>query len=406
METGAGAACHPGRMRTFDVAERRARLAQRHHLAPAHRAADVLAASDGLVCFHATDPATVYLSARARVERLTVADVDKALYVDRTLVKHLCMRRTLFVFRRELFGVIQAAASERVAGQERRRLAKDVEAAGLVEDGEAWLHEASEATLEALGRMGEATSTGLRTEVALLEGSTVYAPHKSWGGNLPVGPRVLTCLSAAGRILRAANRGGWNVSRPTWARTSDWLGEEPAIPPEREARAELVRRWLYAFGPATEADVKWWLGSTMTAVRTALGDVAAVEVDLHGEPGVALPDDLDPVAAVEPYAALLPGLDPTTMGWYRRDWYLGPHRAAIFDTNGNGGTTAWWDGRIVGGWNQTPSGEVFLQLLEDVPSEARAALEAEATRLTEWLGGVRVAPRFPSPLSGSDQRSR
>ena len=128
-------------------------------------------------------------------------------------------------------------------------------------------------------------------------------------------------------------------------------------------------------------------------------------MDLHGEPGVALPDDLDAVAAVEPYAALLPGLDPTTMGWYRRDWYLGPHRAAIFDTSGNGGMTAWWDGRIVGGWNQTPSGEVFLQLLEDVPSEARAALEAEAARLTEWLDGVRVAPRFPSPLSGSGQRS-
>ena len=174
-------------MRRFDVAERRARLAQRHHLSPAHRAADVLAASDGLVCFHATDPATVYLSARARVDGLTVADVDKALYVDRTLVKHLCMRRTLFVFRRELFGVIQAAASERVAGQERRRLAKDVERAGLVEDGGAWLHAASEATLEALDRMGEATSTELRAEVGLLEGSTVYAPHKSWGGNLPSG---------------------------------------------------------------------------------------------------------------------------------------------------------------------------------------------------------------------------
>jgi hypothetical protein len=392
-------------MRRFDVAERRARLAQRHHLSPDHRAADVLAAGDGLVCFHATDPATVYLSARARVDGLTVAEVDTALYVDRTLVKHLGMRRTLFVFRRELFGVVQAAASERVAGQERRRLAKAVEAAGFVEDGEAWLHEASEATLEALDRMGEATSTELRAAVGLLQGSTVYAPHKSWGGALPVGPRVLTCLSAAGRILRASNRGGWNVSRPTWARTSDWLGEEPTIPPERAARAELVRRWLYAFGPATEADLKWWLGSTMTAVRTALTDVGAVEVDLHGEPGVALPDDLDAAAGVEPYAALLPGLDPTTMGWYRRDWYLGPHRAAVFDANGNGGTTAWWDGRIVGGWNQTPSGEVFLQLLEDVPPEGRSALEAEAARLTEWLAGVRVAARFPSPLSGSADRS-
>jgi hypothetical protein len=235
----------------------------------------------------------------------------------------------------------------------------------------------------------------------LLEGSIVYAPDKSYGGEVPVGPRVLTCLSAAGRIVRASNRGSWNTSRPSWAKTSDWLGEAPAIVPMRDARAELARRWLHAFGPATVADLKWWSGETLSATRTALSDVGAVEVDLHGTSGVALSEDLEPVAGVEPYAALLPGLDPTTMGWFDREWYLGRHRAAIFDTNGNGGMTAWWDGRIVGGWNQTPSGEVFLQLLDDVGSDGRAALDREAARLTAWLDGVRIAPRFPSPLSRS-----
>jgi hypothetical protein len=388
-------------VRRFDIAERRARLSQRHHLSPAHRAADVLGASDGLVCLHATDPATVYLSAWARVDGLTVAEVDKALYSDRSLVKHLCMRRTLFVFRRQLLGIIQAAASQRVADQERRRLAKDVEKAGLVEDGTVWLREASEATLEALHSMGEATSTQLREAVELLQGSILYAPHKSYGGAVPVAPRVLTILSAAGLVLRGSNQGGWTVSRPTWARTSSWLGEQPTLLPEREARVELVRRWLYAFGPATVTDLKWWLGSTLTAVRTALNDVGAVEVDLHGQLGVALPDDLDPVEIVEPYAALLPGLDPTTMGWFERQWYIGPHRAEVFDSSGNAGLTAWWDGRVVGGWNQAEGGEVVLQLLEDVGAEGRAALESEAARLTEWLDGVRVSPRFPSPLSRS-----
>ena len=357
-----------------------------------------------MVCLHATDPATVYLSAWSRVDGLTVADVDRAVYDDRTLMKHLCMRRTLFVFRRELFGTVQAAASERVAEQERRRLAKDVEQGGLAPDGAAWLTAASAATLEALATMGEATSAQLRAAVPELQGSTVYAPHKSYGGEQPVAPRVLTTLSAAGRVVRASNLGRWYVSRPTWARTEDWLGEVPAPVPEREARASLVRRWLFAFGPATATDLKWWLGSTVAAVRTALADVGAVEVALDGgSSGVALADDLDEVGPVAPYAALLPGLDPTTMGWYDRDWYLGPHRAQLFDTNGNGGTTAWWDGRIVGGWSQLADGQVRLQLLEDVGDEGRAALEAEAARLTAWVDGVRVAPRFPSPLlrSGS-----
>ncbi|HEX6417094.1 MAG TPA: winged helix DNA-binding domain-containing protein [Acidimicrobiales bacterium] len=386
-------------MRRFEVGERRARLARRHHLAPPHRVGGVLDAADGVVCLHATDPATVYLAARARVDGLTVVDVDKALYADRSLVKHLCMRRTLFVLRRELFGVVQAAASARVAEQERRRLARDVERAGLVDDGEGWLRTAEAATLDALDRLGEATSTELRDAVPLLQGSTLYAPHKPWGGEVPVGPRVLTCLSAAGEIVRASNRGGWHVSRPAWARTATWLGERPAVAPRRAAMADLARRWLRAFGPATVDDLKWWTGSTVTAVRAALADVGAVEVDLHGEPGVALADDLEPEPPTEPWAALLPGLDPTTMGWSRREWYLGPHRSEIFDGNGNGGMTAWWDGRIVGGWNQRPDGQVYLQLLEDVGAEGREALDREAERLTAWLAGLRVAPRFPSPLS-------
>ncbi|HET6954730.1 MAG TPA: winged helix DNA-binding domain-containing protein [Acidimicrobiales bacterium] len=388
-------------MRSFDVAERRARLARRHHLAPDHRAPDVAAASDGVVCLHATDPATVYLSAWARVGGLVTGDVDKALYADRTLVKHMGMRRTLFVFRRELFGTVQVAVSDRVADQERRRLARAVEKAGLVDDGAAWLREAEAATLAALDRAGEATSTELRAEVDLLRGSIVYAPHKAYGGETPVGPRVLTCLSAAGEVVRASNRGAWTASRPAWARTSTWLGEHPARPPERQARADLVRRWLHAFGPATVADLKWWLGVPVSAVRAALADVGAVEVDLHGEPGIALPDDLTPVDPPPPGAVLLPALDPTTMGWAGRDWYLGSHRAAVFDRNGNGGTTAWWDGRVVGGWSQAPGGEVVLQLLEDVGAEARAALDREAARLTAWLDGVRVTARFPSPLARS-----
>jgi hypothetical protein len=155
------------------------------------------------------------------------ADVDEALYDDRSLVKHLCMRRTLFVFNTEVLGVIQAAASERVADQERRRLAKDVEKAGLYPDGTAWLAEASAATLDGLDALGEASSTELRAAVPLLEGSIVYAPDKSYGGNTPIGPRVLTTLSAAGKILRGRNQGSWNVSRPRWVTTRRWLGNEP-----------------------------------------------------------------------------------------------------------------------------------------------------------------------------------
>jgi winged helix DNA-binding protein len=386
-------------MHKIDVAERRARLARRHRLAPGHRAADVVEAPGSVVCLHGTDPATIYLSAWARTDGMTVADLDRALYADRSLVKHLAMRRTLFVFPRGVLGLAQSGASDRVAGAERRRLVRDVEKAGLHRDGERWLAEACKEVLAALSDGREATSSELRDEIPLLEGSIAYGEGKSWGGDVPVGPRVLTTLSAAGRIVRASNNGAWTTSRPRWASMEAWLGEEIAAPPEPEGVAGLVERWLRAFGPGTAADIKWWLGSPVATVRRGLADVRAVEVDLGGQTGYLLPDDLEPTDPVEPWAALLPPLDPTTMGWFERDWYLGPYKEQLFDTSGNAGPTVWWDGRIVGGWRQDDAGEVVLQMLEEVGAEGLSAIEHGSARLTEWLGGTRVLPRFPSPLS-------
>ena len=386
-------------MRTIEVAERRARLARRHRLAAGQRAAGVVDAARCVVCLHGNDPATIHLSARARVEGMTVTDMERAIYLDRSLVRHLAMRRTLFVFPLETLSVAQAGASNRVADAERRRLIRDVEQAGLHRDGERWLSDASSAVLALLAGGLEATSSELRERIVLLAGSIAYGEGKSWGGQAPVGPRVLTTLSAAGDIVRASNDGGWTTSRPRWASMSRWLGEEIAPCSEAEGMARLVEKWLRAFGPGTAADIKWWLGSTVGAVRTALADLDAIAVDLDGQPGYVLPDDTEATDPVEPWAALLPALDPTTMGWYERDWYLGPHRNQLFDSSGNAGPTAWWDGRVVGGWRQSDGGEVVLQLLEDVDLDGLRALELEAGRLTEWLAGTRVLPRFPSPLS-------
>ncbi len=386
-------------MRRIEVEERRARLARRHRLAPGRRADDVVEAARSMVCLHATDPATIYLSGWARIEDMTVADLDNALYVDRSLVKHLAMRRTLFVVPREVMSFVQAGASNRVAEAEQRRLIRDVEKAGLHRNGERWLSEAWKEVLAELSGGQEATSSELRDEISLLKGSISYGEGKSWGGQVPVGPRVLTTLSAAGHIVRASNDGGWTTSRPRWASMKSWLGKDIAPRPEAEGVARLVEGWLRSFGPGTAADIKWWLGSTIAKVRKALADLKAVEVDVAGQTAYLMSDDLEAIDPVDPWAALLPPLDPTTMGWFERDWYLGPYKAQLFDTNGNAGATLWWDGRIVGGWRQSDSGEVVLQLLEDIGAEGLRALEHEAARLTEWFGGTRVLSRFPSPLS-------
>jgi hypothetical protein len=328
-------------VRSFTVAERRARLARRHLFSPDVSTDSIPALVANFAGLHATDPATPHLSAWARLPGFTVADLDAELYEKRTLVKHLAMRRTLWMVRTEDLPLIQSGASDRVADNERRRLIADAQKAGLASDGATWLDAACDAVLRHLTEHGPASAKELRAALPELAGSYDFAPGKRWGGETPLAPRVLTVLAVRGDIVRGPNDGAWTISRPRWTTMADWLAAIPDAAPPEVARAELVRRWLRAFGPATVTDVKWWFGNTLTWARHALRDIEAVEVDMDGTPGFALPDDLDVEPDVEPWSALLPGLDVTTMGWFDREWYLGEHRGQVFDSNGNGGTTAW-----------------------------------------------------------------
>jgi hypothetical protein len=383
-------------VRTFDSDERRARLAVRHHLAsPAHTVEEAAAGSVGL---HSSDPVTVFLSCRARLAGFVAEDLEAALYERRTLVRMLGMRRTMFVVPVDLAAVMDAACTQALAPPERARLGRLVEEQGVAADGAAWLAGLERRTLASLDVRGEATASELTEDVPELGIQLAFGQDRPWAGTFGVSTRLLFLLAAEGKVLRGRPRGTWRSSQYRWARVETWLGGGLDQVEAGTARADLARRWLGAYGPGFPADLRWWTGWTARATREALERAGAIEVELDGRPGVVLADDLDPAPAVEPWAALLPSLDPTVMGWKERAWYLGDHAGALFDTNGNAGPTVWWAGRVVGGWAQRPDGEVVVRLLEDVGAEARARVADEAGRLGSWLGDVRLVPRFRTPL--------
>jgi hypothetical protein len=228
---------------------------------------------------------------------------------------------------------------------------------------------------------------------------------KAYEGQIGMASRMVLLLGVEGRIVRTRPRGTWISSQFRWTLMERWLGRPMPSLPVDEAQARLARQWLGRFGPGTVDDLRWWTGWTVRDTRGALAAVGAVEVGLDQGTGYVLPDDREPTPEPEPWVALLPALDPTTMGWKERAWYLGPHKSALFDTNGNAGPTIWANGRIVGGWGVRPGGEVVTRLLEDVGRETERAMETESAGLTEILQAVRVVPRFATPLAVELARS-
>jgi len=385
---------------TIDITQRRARLGQRHRLAKSALGQTPVEVARSLVAIHGTDPATVFLSIAARTEEPMVTEIESALYEQKALIRLLGMRRTMFVVPQNLAAVVHAACTRAIAVGLRHTTLKLYADSGFAEDLDAWLHALEDATALALGRRGEATAQELSVDVPDLKQQVVFAVGKNYEGVQGVATRILMQLAAEGRIMRGRPRGSWISTQYRWAPTDAWLPGGLSEMDTDVAQAELIRRWLHAFGPGTLADVKWWTGLTMGEVKRALDRLDVVEVDLECGTGFVLADDLEPVpvAAMEPWVALLPALDSTPMGFSERAWFLGSHGPKIFDRSGNIGPTVWSDGRIVGGWAQRKNGTIAYKLLEDVGTAAEHAIEARAQSLAAWLGSMRIIPRFRTPL--------
>lgn len=391
---------------SFTDAQRRARMATRHRLAPSTRTDDVAVITDSLVALHSSDPSTVYLSAVARMQHPSIEPISAALYDDRTIVRHHAMRRTLWVMTPQTARWAHAACTVAIASAQWKRLARMVEDSGVADDGAAWARTARADTLAALTSMGTATARQLGKSVPALTEKL----HLNVGNaNVAIGgahTRLLLNLGFDAAIVRGRPGGSWNTSEYPWSLTDDWVPGGIAGEDVQIAVAELARGYVARFGPVTTADLQWWTGWTLGTSRKALAAIDAVEVELQADdgPGVGwvLPGDVDnDQQDATPWIAFLPALDPTTMGWKQREWYLGDLAAfggPVFDRNGNAGPTIWVDGRVVGGWAQRKSGEIAYQLLANVPAKRAKAIAAEAERLRELIGDARVNVRFPAPM--------
>ncbi|MDG4826099.1 winged helix DNA-binding domain-containing protein [Asanoa sp. WMMD1127] len=383
--------------RHIDVTEHRARLAVRHRLA-GPSAHDPVEVTRDLVVLHATDAATVYLGAAARMHAPVIKDIEHALYADRTLIRMLGMRRTMFIAPVEHAPIVQAACTDAIAVVQRKLLLKHLAEAGH-DYGDDWLRDVEQGTLAALRSRGSATAAQLAADEPRLRTLLSIDEDKSYGAKPAITSRVLNLLSMQGLIVRGRPRGTWLSTQYEWAPAEAWVEGGLHRHDAPTARAELARLWLARFGPGTPADLKWWTGWTGAQTKAALAalDVETVTLD-GGETGVVLASDIAPVEAPEPWVALLPALDPTIMGWVGREWYLGPHAPALFDRSGNPGPTVWVNGRVVGGWTQRPDGRVVHRLLEEVPAATAKRITAAAGELEDWLGDARVKPKFRTPL--------
>lgn len=379
----------------IDAEERRARLAERHRLLSRTRTDDLPQIADDLVALHSSDPVTVFLSAMARMAHPSIEAVEQALYADRSLIRHHGMRRTLWVATPPVARLIHAAATRDLVANERRRTSQLLAAAD-VENPEQWLAEAELQVLADLREHGPSTAREVGQRVEALRHRLQLAPGKAYAAAQSAHTRVLYILGFTGQMLRG-RPSSWINGAYAYADAESWLPGGLGELDSRQAAAELANRWLQRFGPGTTADLQWWMGWTVRRTKQALSDCGAVEAELEGEAGWLAAED-PPLGPVEPWVAVLPGLDPTIMGWKQRGWYLPKTSLEVFDTVGNGGPSLWVDGRVVGAWAQSKDGSIHTHYFERVAASRRREIDQRIEQLKSWIGDTRFTVRFPGDI--------
>ena len=385
--------------RRFTTEQRRARLARRHRLVPSLRTDDVVAVADSVVALHSTDPVTVYLSSAARMAHPSIEAVERALYDDRVLVRHHAMRRTLWLARPEVVRWMHAACTRKVAAVEHRRTVKYLTDNG-VDDAEEWIAGARKQVLDLLHTRGPTSTRDIGEALPELRVLLRLAPGKSYAANISAHTRVPLLLGFEGEVVRTRPLGTWVSGAYLWAAMDSWMPGGVGDLAEEEGAVPLADAYLRRFGPVTQRDLQWWAGWTVALTKRALAGCGAEPVELEEGPGWVAAGDAES-ADDEPlpsWVALLPSLDPTTMGWKDRAWYLDPACADAFDSVGNAGATIWADGRVVGAWAMGEDGSFRAHYFLDVDASTRAAVEEEAEWLRSLLGETRFSVRFPGHM--------
>ncbi len=375
--------------------ERRARLAERHRLLPRTRIDNLPQIADDVVALHSSDPVTVFLSAMARMAHPSIEAVEKSLYVDRSLIRHHGMRRTLWVATPPVVRMMHAAATRDLLATERRRTCQLLARSG-VEDPERWLAEAEKLVLTDLREYGPSTAREIGQRSEALRQRLHLAPGKAYAAVQSAHTRVLYILGFDGKMLRG-QPSNWINGAYRYVDAESWLPGGLGDLDPRQASAELAGCWLQRFGPVTTADLQWWMGWTMKRTKQALADCGAVEVELDAAAGWLAAND-PPVGPIEPWVAVLPGLDPTIMGWKQRDWYLPSTSMDVFDRAGNGGPSLWVDGRVIGAWAQAKDGLIHTHYFERVAAARRREIDQRIDQLKSWIGDTRFTVRFPGDI--------
>lgn len=321
-------------------------LLERKRLAPT-------AVIERLVGLQAQWPSAPYVGIWTRTTSFRRETLEREL-ADATVVKATVMRQTLHLLTRRDYALLRAALSETNfdwQSQVAQRLAPSV---------------------RALAADGPVTTEEALVHLEREHGLTGIDARRAW-----------RAARVRAHVVHHHETALWS-GRPQGRFVAL---EEPELHDPTEARAEIFRRYLTAFGPAARRDIGAWSMMHVPEIDRALALLEPLRrfrdeqgrqlLDVQRAP---IPDPETPVPV-----RFLPKWDNVLLAWADRARILPErYRKTVIGQNGDVAQTFLVDGFVAGTW-RVEKGRVVLESFEKLSRAARCELEDEAGRLEAFL---------------------
>jgi hypothetical protein len=357
-------------MVTLSLAQTRyLRLRAQRLISAGTKASDSVAQLVRDVCgVQAQEPPAAVLAVWVRRGGLVASQVEDARLHERSILRTWCMRGTLHLLATEDLGWLVPLLGPVFVRKSQRRYAE----LGLTEE---ICTNATRAIRGILGNQGPLTRAELAEQLA--------------AQGLPTEGQAAYHLMRRAALEGAICFGPERVGEPTYVLVEDWIHTGGGMV-GNVARAELVRRYLAAYGPAGPKDLAGWSGLSVSEARAGFELVLdeLLEVEVEGSPSWILKSRaawLDEPSEEGVVVRLLPSYDPYLLGYSSRDLTV-PQQYAKRVHPGGGvlRPTLIVDGCAAGTWKQKRGGVglvVTVEPFEDLGVQVTAALEDEVQDL-------------------------
>jgi uncharacterized protein YcaQ len=217
----------------------------------------------------------------------------------------------------------------------------------------------------------------------------------------------------AGKGVRAWLEHAWSAVRPavleglivygpprgahaTFVRVDQWLPKQKPVA-VADARAELCRRFLAAFGPATPKDFSKWSGMKTSDAKAVMDSLAGeiVQVSVDGAPGWIHRSSVAALARSvldEGAVRLLGAFDPLLLAHATKEHLVAQkYYKRVYRPQGWISPVVLKGGTIIGAWFPTTIGKTVtldVELFCRATPAIRSAIAQEADQMSTFLGAT------------------